>query len=257
MLRDAVPASEVFRAHLERGHVPGEWISACVAIVPKSQEPLHQFGATIVGLDIRTGTAPEAARRRSRDLTLSIGSARDRGFHAPLAGPLYFVNDAEIRRVSEEVRMLVQDLAPFTLSGLRIEDRYDTRGDIVLRCEDESGVAEALHGELVVAANRRAISSSYLAEHHGTPRAKGRADLMIRRYGTPEVLGQFELAFKLCADPPRNAKAREAIVRQLETAYQVARLSTALNHVDQVHLFVQRMDPPHWRLEQSFHLGPH
>jgi hypothetical protein len=259
-LRDAVPAAEVMRARRDRRHFSAEWIQACVAIVPTAEEPLYRFGSFVVGFDLWTGGPPSGARRRPRPLANAVGDASGPGFHAPIVGPLYFMHSAEIRRVVAGLTVMADEFHRLTLTHLRIEDRSDGGGGIVLACDDESGVVEALHNELVAEVNRSATSSDFLAKRvrvdAGTGLIPRRSSLMIGRYATPCVFKKYDLCFPLCALPPRDRSARAQLVQLLEGALRAMAPSDHLD-AEQVHLLVKRRTDSHWKVDRSFHLGAH
>ena len=90
------------------------------------------------------------------------GEAEIYGFHSTLADALYFATEAELERVMAEVRMLSESFPSFTLKNFRIPDLFKSNNEIVLQCDDDYGITESLHHELVSRVYRTAISSTYL-----------------------------------------------------------------------------------------------
>jgi hypothetical protein len=257
VLRDAVPARDIFDVHPERRHMSDQWIQACVAVVPDAGEPLHLFGSGVVGFDLRSGTRTPAIDELP-ELAPTIGDAAERGFHAPLVDPLFFPNEAAIRRVAAELTILSGELPRFSLVHPRIEDRSQSRGDIAIRCDDPSGVAEALHSELVSRVYRRAVTSAYQAGRGLTRRMSGpvagRDDLMVRRYGSPNVLNRFEVHFPLCCEPPVDPVARRALVERLDRTLR-DRVPAEPVIIDRIHLLVRRPADAHWQILKVYRLN--
>jgi hypothetical protein len=156
-----------------------------------------------------------------------------------------------------DVVIMAEDFHRLTLTRFRIEDRTDAGRGIVLACEDESGVMEALHNELVSHVSRSAVSSSFLARRAHIQAGAGRGSrrsLMIDRYGSPDVLGGFDLHFPLCTHPPRDPSARSLLIEQLMDAFRVGSPNGHLD-VEQIHLLVRGRDEPHWQVSRTWHLG--
>jgi hypothetical protein len=258
LLDDAVPARDIFDSQPERRHRSDDWIQACIAIVPDADAPLARFGTDVVGFDVRSGLKVATTLGEVPNLASSIGDVAAQGFCAPLVEPLYFPNEAAIRHAVAELTVLSDELPRFELVNARIEDRSRSVGDIVVRCDDHSGVAEAIHAELVPRFCRRAVTSDYLS---GRSRRQLTADafaernsLMIRRYGSPNVLNQFDVHFPICCDPPADALARKALTEGLAEACRDRVRSESL-FVDRIHLLVRRPGAPNWQVLKVCGLG--
>jgi len=258
VLDDAVPARDIFDSQPERRHRSDDWIQACIAIVPDADAPLARFGTDVVGFDVRTGLKVATTLAEIPHLASSIGDAATRGFCAPLVEPLYFPNEAAIRHAVAELTVLSGELPRFELVNARIEDRSRRVGDIVVRCDDHSGVAEAIHAELVPRFCRRAVTSDYLSGRSRRQLTTGafaeRNGLMTRRYGSPNVLNQFEVHFPVCCEPPVDALARKALTEGLAEVCRDRVRSESL-FVDRIHLLVRRPGAPSWQVLKVCGLG--
>jgi hypothetical protein len=258
MLRDAVPARDVFATHPDRPHFSETWLQACVSIIPDARDPLYQLGSSITGFDLRRGAKARTGPVEAADLADSIGEAAMHGFHAPLVDSLYFINEAAIGRVAAELSILAEDFPRFALVNLRVEDRSHTLGEVVLRCDDDSGVAEALHGELISRVYRRAVSSSYVGGRGLRLPIVGpvssRSSLMIRRYGTPYVLRRWDLRFSLCAAPPADPDARKMLVELLQDAI-LEHIPAKPVDVEWIYLLVRAQGDSHWRIRNAYRLN--
>lgn len=257
VLADAIPAQDVFHSQPDRLHRSEDWIQVCVAIVPGANEPLYQFGTRVIGYDLRTGRPASRDLEEMPNLERSIGSAAQRGFHAPLVDPLYVPNEAAVRHLVAELTVLSDELPRFELVNPRIEDRWQTYRDIVLRCDDHSGVAEAVHGELVSRLYRRAVRPGHVTQpgqQSLNTTSSGRSGLMTRRYGSPHVLTRFDVHFPLCCDPPVDSFARRGLVEQLDDACR-ERVAREPVVIDRLHLLVKRSSDPSWRVLKVYSLS--
>lgn len=246
MLKDAVPARHVLDRRAVRRHELDEWTQVCVAIVPDADKPLARFGSSVFGVDVDQGTSIDAIPH----LKESIGDVAELGFHAPLVGPLYLPNEAAVRRVVAELALLTTDLPRFHLTKWRIEDRWYTTGEIVLSCQDDSGVVEAIHGELIPRIARGALApldqGLWRGESAGD-RFASRNDLMNRRYGSPNVLSRFDVHFPLCVEPPMAASVRRVLVEHLANVYR-QQVTAESVRIDRIHVLVKKPTAPKWEV---------
>ena len=257
IIRDAIPARDVIAARTNRRYYSDKWIAAAAYVVPEAREPIYRFGSSVLGYDVWQQAPIEA---RTQDIALIrtyVGNAVEFGFHLTIADALFFATEAEIERVKAELRMLADEFHPFTLSNFRIVDRFQEVGDIVLLCEDESGVTEALHHELLARMHSIAISSNYLLgrTRKKHPEPVERARLMTNRYGSPYVLKKFEPHFTLCAAPPTDSAIRSEIVNKLQFAFEEAITDKAqIVEVDEICLLTRRNGERYWRIVAKYPL---
>lgn len=256
IIRDAVPAEDVIRAHTDRRYYSDEWIEAAVYIVPKAGEDIYKLGSSVLGYDVWRQTLLNASSQDIADIRPYVGEAVEFGFHATIADALFFINEAEINRIKAELRMLTEELRPFMLSNFRIADRFRDIGDIVMLCDDESGTAEALHHELVARVYSSAISSNYLVgrTRKKFPEPIRRAKLMTYRYGSPYILKKFDLHFTLCAAPPADSIERNELVKKLQHVFGGA-ITDKLVEVSEVCLLTRRKGERYWRVEARYPLN--
>ncbi|MFX0199465.1 MAG: DUF1045 domain-containing protein [Candidatus Hodarchaeota archaeon] len=257
IVRDAVPAEDVVSSRLSRKHYSKDWIAAAVYIIPDEDEPLYQFGSSVLGYDVRNQKSLERTLESILDVRPYVGEAVQYGFHATLGDALFFATQAEIDRVMAELRMLAEDFPAFTLSNFRITDNFHSEQELVILCDDESGVSEALHHELVSRVYSVAISSIYLA---GKTRKKivstsyDRANLMMKRYGSPYILEEFKLHFTLCAAAPTDADLRKDILKRLRSAYN-KKVGNKDLQVDEICLLIKSDSDETWRIHASYLLS--
>jgi hypothetical protein len=93
---------------------------------------------------------------------------------------------------------------------------------IALTCRDDSGTLEALHHEMVFRVYRRACGSNYTLDRRPVDRDSdhSRAQLMIRRYRAPYILGRYRPHFTLLANVP--ADQNQEIARDIGALFQQA-----------------------------------
>jgi len=256
IVRDAVPARDVIAARANRRFYSNKWIAAAVYIVPEGSEPIYKFGSSVLGYDIWRQKPIEAETQDIADIRAYVGEAAEFGFHATIADALYFITEAEIERVKAELRILAEQFYSFKLSNFRVVDRFQDVGDIVLLCEDRSGVSEALHYELVARMYSMAISSNYLLgrTRKKNPQPLERAMLMTSRYGSPYVLKKFEPHFTLCAVPPTDSSVRNEIVNKLQHALDNAGLAETELEIDALCLLTKRNGERYWRVVAQYPL---
>jgi hypothetical protein len=250
MLKDAVPAQDVFGSERIRRKQSDDWTQVCVAIIPDAKQRVSRFGAAAVGFDISRGSRAETSLGTILGLEKSVGDLAERGFCAPVVGPLYLPNQPAVQRVVATLTLVAADLPRFHLTNWRIEDRWRTTGEIVLSCQDDSGVAEALHSELAPRVYRRALT---VLPPGGRPATGGRFaardSLMIRRYGSPDVLSRFDVHFPICVDPPMDSVARRGLVEHLANAFREVGMDSVL--IDRVHVIVKESAAPNWEVRAT------
>jgi len=249
---DAVSAREVLRHRQTPTYSSDSWIGAAVFLVPGKEDPLFRLGTELLGYDI--WQEQELPSVRFENLRPSVGDAREFGFHATVVDALLFATESAVDRVEAELRALAKEFRPFVVSGFQLVDRFNKRGDIVLRCEDKSGTIEALHHEMVTRVHGMAISSYYTV---GRGRDQIETDekrdaLMMERYGAPFILGRFQLHFTLLANPPQQRSDRGAVLRTLKAA--IEDLSTDVLEIHEVVLVTRTSRDPYWRVRERFQL---
>ena len=234
-------------------YVSDSWIGAAVYIIPNQSEELYRFGASMLGYDIwnkRTIDAGEFARFQQH-----VGDAKQYGFHATLADALLFSTEAQIERIEAELRILARDFQPFALSRFQVNDGLDERGDIVLTCEDQSGITEAMHHELIFRIYRLAISSNYLS---GGARTKllsqsQRDALMLRNYGAPFILRRFKLHFTLLSNSPKEPTYRTKVIEDINKALDCLKLDQIV--IDEIVLVTKNMASQNYEIRERFPLS--
>ncbi len=252
ILHDAIPASDVVMRKRRPTYHSERWVAAAVYVIPDEDNPLYRFGTKVLGYDI--------ARRRECDevidgVTEYAGEARNYGFHLTLADALLFANNASIERIAAELRVLCSDLHRFSLSNFRIADRA-TENDIVLLCDDVSGMTELIHCELIHRVYRMAISSNYVSGR--TRRRIGganqeRARLMVSRYGAPYINRDYSSHLSLASPAPGNAHLRRELFSRLSIAIENERLPSDLD-VDEICLVMKNESDSFWYIKEKFAL---
>ena len=122
-------------------------------------------------------------------------------------------------------------------------------------CDDDSGVTEALHHELVARVYPGAISSNYLVgrTRKKYPEPVRRAKLMMRRYGSPYILKTFDLHFTLCAAPPTGSTERNELMKKLQLAFEDT-VTDELVEVNEVCFLTRRKGERYWRIAAKYPL---
>ena len=218
--------------------------------------PLYQFGSSILGYDVyhQKSITPQE-NNIFNHIRPYVGEGSQYGFHATIADAMYFSTQADIERIKAELSILVEDLPAFTLSNLQIKDRTD-EGDMVVLCDDQSGVTEVLHHELVSRFYRLAISSTYVARTT-TKRIPSnnqkRSELMISRYGAPYIFNEFNLHFTLCSSPPTDSDTRNKLFDDLENEFK-EKVKTDKLLVDKIHLLLKNKEDNRWKIEKTYQL---
>ena len=253
VVTDAVPAHDVLHHRRMSGYSSPSWTAAAVFAIPDESDPLYIMGSSVLNYDIRHMS--EVASPQFAMLEKYVGDARSFGFHLTLADALYFATESAVDRVEAEVRTLAKEFPSFVLSGLRVVDGIDERGDVVLVCDDESGITEALHHEMVSRVYPMAISSYYISGGAGEAiRNVGSRDgLMMRRYGAPFILNRFIPHFTLLADPPSRSDELSSIVSLL--AATLKQNSIEQVHINELALVTRNSGESCWRLRERFPLS--
>jgi hypothetical protein len=255
IIRDSVPAKDIVYSCLSRKHFSDDWISA--AVYPDKKDPFYQFGSSVLGYDIRAQKVCEACNQEVAELQQYAGEASEYGFHLTLADALYFINEAEIDRIKAELRTLAESFPPFKFTNFRIVNDLISEKEIVILCDDPSGVTEALHFELLSRMYTVAISSNYSA---GLTRKKivsknpQRAALMVKRYGSPYILKEFDLHFTLCDSCPTDINVRKDILSKLESAFKEYFTNEEVE-IDELCLLVKNKNDDKWKIDTIFPLS--
>lgn len=172
-------------------------IPLAVYFIPPSDSSLYKFGINTIGYDVYHG----GSAQQKLDFA-PISEAGLYGFHVTICDVVYFLTQAEIRRIREEIRFVAKSFRAFELTGLRLEKNFPAPGTISIMVEDPSGSLEALHHEFVCRIHRRSYASNYSLK--SSNRALGpfsdRDRLMIEKYHAPHILGRFQPHFTLVSD---------------------------------------------------------
>lgn len=196
--RSSADARVVFgikRPELQEHVSPDQLKAFAVYIVPPADEPLYQFGSSILGYDIRE------QQRRDTPWRAEVGAAAQFGMHLTIADALYFANRSEIDRVVKELELALEDFPRFVLTGLELAPGFPDERSISIRCRDPRGALDVLHFESVSIAYRRALASNYTLGLAGRRyQSDAAADLLLSRYRAPYILGRFRPHFTLLTD---------------------------------------------------------
>jgi hypothetical protein len=178
-----------------------ESIPLAVYYIPPHDSELYQFGKWALGYDVYSEVST-----RNEDSPFPDTEAGRYGFHVTLCDVIYFLTDADLRRVCEEVRFVASSFSSFRISGFHIEKNYPRPGTISLLFDDHSGSLEALHHEFVHRLYRRSAGSNYTFKC--STRAVGpfteRDRLMIEKYRAPHILRSYQPHFTLISDLMEN-----------------------------------------------------
>ncbi|ELS01723.1 Protein of unknown function (DUF1045) [Xenococcus sp. PCC 7305] len=257
IVKEAFPARDLIYKERNKKYFSQDWIAAAVYIIPDEDDPFYNLGSSVLGYDIRR-QKPIAIKEENmiNDIRPHVGEGVEYGFHATIADAMFFATQADIERIKAELSILVKDFPIFKLSKLQIVDRTDEEGDIVVSCEDESGVTEALHHELVSRFYRLAISSTYVAgttKKRTPPKDKKRSELMINRYGAPYILKEFNLHFTLCSAPPANSITRNQLLQNLNNLFE-EKVHTNQIQVGKICLLERDDQENRWKITEEYQL---
>lgn len=185
-------------------------------LVPEAGSALYEFGSKVLGYYVRERHSAESQWAEH------VGGAAEFGFHLTLADALYFPTRAEVGRAYKEVELLARDIQSFRLTDLKVEAGVPNACSIALTCRDDSGTLEALHHEMVFRVYRRACGSNYTLDRRPVDRDSdhSRAQLMIRRYRAPYILGRFMPHFTLLGNVAPSQIASTA--GELEALFKYA-----------------------------------
>jgi hypothetical protein len=253
----AIPAADVVFVDEKKSYFSQDWIGAAVFIIPKRGSQLYEFGSNVLGYDIWDNKLLEHVPPGTPGVRDFIGEANVYGFHATIADALFFAAESGIERVEAELKFLSEEFAPFIINGLRFDENFRESNDIVLIGVDESGTVEALHHELVQRMYKLAISSTFRArktEKKISPTKSNRGQLMIDRYGAPNILKEHRLHFTLCSLTPVDSNERIRIKEQLLHA---AKSWQALEpiEIDEICLVTKERQDEHWKVRKTFALS--
>ena len=224
--------------------------------MPDRNTSLYKFGSEILGYDLWQEESIPADNDDITRLRPFVGKAEEFGFHATLADALFFVTDSEVNRVKAELKTLCEDLTPFRLNEFRLSDNFREDNDLVLLCNDSSGITEVLHHELVSRVYNCAISSNYLSgrTHNKLPLSQ-RANLMIERYGAPYILKAFDLHFTLCSELPNDDSERRKLFDHAAKLFNTHGLGDDSVAVSEICLMMKRSTDKHWRIDGYYPLN--
>lgn len=256
ILSKSVPARDVINAHLNRRYWSNKWISLAVFVIPDLNSTFYDFGCRILGYDVRGQKLIPPSTQEIDSLRKYVGEAQEFGFHATLADHLFFASEKSIDRIKAEIKALSEDFKPFTLSDFRVAESFRERDTLVILCNDESGATEALHFELVSRMYRCAVSSIYLtgrAQNKLPAKHTARMELMIRRYGAPYILKEFDLYFTLCSRLPNEKRARSEAIQAANNLFKSMVKESELQIAD-ICLVVKRPEDSYWRILEVFPL---
>lgn len=255
IIQDASPAKDIVAVHNNRKYYSSEWIAVAVYLIPDSSESLYKYGSKILGFDVRRQTEVDDESLNIQEIRKYVGEAAQYGMHVTIADALYFANEAQIKRISSELQTLVEEFHPFTLSNFRIVDRFADVGDIVMLCEDTSGVTEAIHGELLSKIYKSALSSNYLTARtrKRNPSPLERSTLLLQRFGSPYILKKFDPHFTLCAAPPTDEQVREQLVAKLNAEFEKSVKDMEIEF-DKVCLLTKRHNDKYWKIVAEYEL---
>ncbi len=236
--------------HAEKKLAIEDAIPAAVFFIPACESELYKFGAQILGYDVYQETS-----FREIGGTLLATEAHRCGFHMTLCDVLYFLTEADIRWILEEVKFVAASFNSFYIKGFSLEKNYPDKGAISIRIEDSSGTLEALHHELVHRLYRRSVGSNFT--FHASNRAKGpfspRDRLMIEKYKAPFILNSFRPHFTLMTNvPPEEIDAQfeklqsEIDHQQIPQEIEVNALALMVKAQDGLHF---RIRPPLIKLQ--------
>jgi hypothetical protein len=256
ILRDAVPAVDVISSHSDRRYYSKDWIGAALYAIPDAGDPFYLFGSSIIGYDVRA-EKPVDSGAGFADLQPAVGDAEEYGFHATLADALYFSSEAQLDRIRAELEFVAEDFPAFDLSNLRVADTLPNEESIIVLCDDATGVAEAIHHELVSRVYSTCISSQYLTgrikKKLREPKA-ARDRLMLDRYGSPNILRQLVLHFTLLSSPPHDPAERGELIVRIQSELE-HRVPSGRVEINELCLMVRRNGDTHWTILDRFPLS--
>jgi len=253
VLRDAVPARDVVKAHHNSGFYSSEWKSAAVFAIPEPDTEFYQAGSALLGYDIwREAKIPASGEHAY--IRQYVGEAANYGFHLTLADALFFCNAAALNRVRAELRLLAEQFNSVCLTSSGIFDGFQDPAATVLQVSDNSGTLEALHHELVGRVYSIAISSTFRAgrARKRLPQNESRARLMVKRYGAPYILASFTPHFTLCSAMPTDPATRARILRDLNSNSILAAGENF--EINEIVMVVRDSGEERWRILERFRL---
>jgi hypothetical protein len=193
----------------------GRLVPFAAYLIPPAESPLYRFGSEVLGYDVHEN------RQIASPFAPWVGDAADFGFHVTVADALYMYTQRDIDLLQKEIEFLLQGLPPVPIR-LQLKEGFPNKSSVSLLCQNDNGVLEYLHHELVTRCYRTAAGSNYdlgqvSADRGGTSE---RTRLMIQHYHAPYVLGRFQPHFTLLTALPAEEHEREKVLEQLCQAYE-------------------------------------
>jgi hypothetical protein len=186
-----------------------------VFLIPPAESALYRFGSEVLGYDIhenRQGASPFAPW---------LGNAGEFGFHLTVADALYMYSQRDVDSLQKEIEFVLQGMPSLPLK-LQFKEGFPNKSSVSLVCENESGLLEYLHHELVARCYRTAAGSNYDLGLVSADRGGGseRTRWMIQHYHAPYILGKFQPHFTLLTALPAEASERRKTLDQLGQMYE-------------------------------------
>jgi hypothetical protein len=179
-------------------------IPLAVFLIPAADSDIYQFGSKLLGYDIRKN---EALTSRWES---AVGGASNFGFHVTVADVLYFAGKSEVEFLQKEIECLASELRPFKLTFF-LRAGFPNAHSVALMCEEQSGVLETLHHELVGRVYADAAASEY---------SLGRAKMDRGTNADRNILNEYRPHFTLLT--ALEGKASSRIVGEVEEAFRTS-----------------------------------
>jgi hypothetical protein len=257
IVRHSVPTIDVVKAREDKRHFSDDWVAIAIYIIPDKQTPLYNYGSSLLGYDIWEDELIDIGDVNVPDVRKYVGEAKIYGFHATLGDALFFTTRSAVDRVEAELKFLTEEFKAFSLTNIRIQNKFREPGEIVLLCDEYSGTVEALHHELVTRVYKTAISSNYLAGQTSKSilqRDDARFQLMLNRYGAPYILNKFQLHFTICSRAPENEAKKQPVVNLLENSYRDLRIPNYID-INEICLVSKGSRDQRWKIARRFPLS--
>jgi hypothetical protein len=211
----SVDARLVMDVHHRRKVATERLVPFAAYLIPPAESALYRFGSEVLGYDVHEN------RQIASPFALWVGDAGDFGFHVTVADALYMYSQRDVDLLQKEIEFLLQGLPPIPLK-LTLSEGFPNRSSVSLTLENENGVLEYLHHELVSCCYRTAAGSNYDLGLVSTDRggASERTRLMIQHYHAPYVLSSFRPHFTLLTNLPAEDAGRRKLLEQLRQMYE-------------------------------------
>lgn len=249
--RDALEAAREYEARTTGLVAAQDLMPFAVYFVPPAESPLYRFGTDIIGFDVRTGRAgpapwPEAAT-----------GAAAYGMHLTVCDSLYFMNEAEVQKAVIEARQVIQETEPFTIEVFRPRIGFPGRAVASLPVKDTTGRLTVLHGELVSRLYRRAVATDDTLNQTSTTRqVKGLERELLRRYGSPYVLGRYAPHLTLLRDLSNDEAERAELSTALAKIFDSAQVARSVL-ITKLAVMSRAPDVGRWMIREEIELGTH